>query len=125
MLPARKKKPRTGLAPEGPYRSEKHKQWIRGFNCYECGCGGRIEAAHVRIGTDGSTSEKPSDYWCVPLCKPDHDRQHDGERTFWGARNPKAIALEFARKSTDLSIRFAALRVSGTDFRRLEMQEAA
>lgn len=122
---ARKKKPRTGLSPEGPYRSRAHLQWIRGNVCYECGAGGKIEAAHVRIGTDGSTAEKPSDYWTIPLCIPCHDRQHDGERTFWGLRNPKAIALEFARKSTDLDIRFAASRVSGTEFRRLEMKDAA
>lgn len=125
MLPARKKKPRTGLAPEGPYRSYKHLQWIRGFECFECGSGGKIEAAHVRIGTDGSTGEKPSDYWTIPLCIPCHDIQHDGERTFWGLRDPKKIALEFARKSTDPIIKSAALRSSGTDMRRLDIREYA
>lgn len=120
-LPARKKKERTGLAPEGPYRSYKHLQWIRGFQCYECGAGGKIEAAHVRIGTDGSTGDKPSDYWAVPLCETCHSRQHIGERTFWGTRDPKKIAMEFARKSTDPVIRQAALRAPNTDFRRLEM----
>ena len=44
-------------------------------------------AAHYRTGTDGGTSQKPSDTFCVPLCfgvGGCHEEQHAmGETEFW------------------------------------------
>lgn len=47
-------------------------------------CEGRIEAAHIRTGTDGGMGKKPSDCWVVPLCSWHHKSQHSvGENSFW------------------------------------------
>jgi hypothetical protein len=69
-------------------RSPAHLKFVRGFCCsvavkHGDSCGGKIEAAHVRIGTDGGTSLKPSDCWALPLCSVHHAEQHRiGERSF-------------------------------------------
>lgn len=49
-----------------------------------------VEAAHVNfanrpMGAPGrGKGTKASDRWCLPLCKPMHDEQHDiGEEVFW------------------------------------------
>jgi hypothetical protein len=85
-----------------------HEQWVRGFACSGCGQlpgdkSNPIQAAHVRLGTGGGTSLKPSSRWVVSLCVKCHiHTQHaKGERTFWArvGRDPKALAEEFARKS--------------------------
>jgi hypothetical protein len=85
-----------------------HQQWVRGFACVGCGQmpgdkANPIQAAHVRLGTNGGTALKPSDRWLVSLCTKCHlFTQHaKGERSFWARLNidPKAKAEEFARKS--------------------------
>jgi len=71
---------------DGKLRNPGHLRFIRGFECSVTSSdfhGGKIEAAHVRIGTDGSMSVKPSDNWTIPLCGLHHNRQHMiGEATF-------------------------------------------
>lgn len=71
---------------DGRLRSPGHLKYIRGF---ECSCmesthhSSRVEAAHVRNGTDGGTGMKPSDNWVIPLCDMHHKIQHDlGEVEF-------------------------------------------
>lgn len=70
-------------------RCPSHLAWVRGFECAAINrrsaheCFGKIEAAHVRTGTDGGTSMKPSDCWTIPLCAAAHREQHDvGEPAF-------------------------------------------
>jgi hypothetical protein len=61
-----------------------------------------IECAHVRCGTDGGTGIKPSDKWCVSLCKECHSRQHQiGEPAFEAEHgiNLKSLAMMFHAKS--------------------------
>lgn len=89
-----------------------HRRFVKSHACSSCGQlpGDRfnpIEAAHVRIGTDGGMGLLPSDCWLVSLCLNCHrkrpDSQHSkGERTFWrnlGIEQPKDLAETFARKS--------------------------
>ena len=57
-------------------RSPAHRAWVRGHACSACGSQSAIECAHVRTGTDGGTGIKPSDRWCISLCKECHARQH-------------------------------------------------
>jgi hypothetical protein len=61
-----------------------HRAWIRRHHCSVPGCKrSPIECAHVRIGTDGGISLKPSDRWCISLCSFHHSEQHRlGERRF-------------------------------------------
>ena len=59
-----------------------HLRWIRQHFCAVNGldgheCRGRIEAHHVRLGTDGGVGMKPSDHWTVPLCGTAHRSLHD------------------------------------------------
>lgn len=92
------KRPRMGLRDPngGRYRSDEYRAWVRGRPCLIEGKNGHVcvptrAAAHVRTGTDGCTSEKPSDFWCVSLCddymgvhgKGAHNEQHRlGEKAF-------------------------------------------
>lgn len=109
----RRKPPRSGIArnPER-VRSPGHRKWVRGHEC-ACQnppirgplCEGSVECAHVRMGTDGGTGIKPSDRWCVPLCKAHHAEQHRiGEPAFEKryAVNLKATAERLAALSPAL-----------------------
>ena len=83
-------------------RSPGHRAWVRGHACSACGSIVAIECAHVRDGTGGGISMKPSDRWCISLCRDCHASQHSmGEQTFSRLHgiNMKALAEEFARKS--------------------------
>lgn len=80
-LPTRKTKRTKGM---GRWKSQKHRDWVRGFHCANCDAEGPIEVAHVRIGSGAGVGQKPDDYRTVPLCKPCHTSQHSmGERSFW------------------------------------------
>lgn len=83
-------------------RSPAHRSWVRGHACCACGSQTAIECAHVRVGTDGGTGIKPSDRWCISLCKDCHCEQHIlGEQSFEKAHgiNMKELAAEFLRRS--------------------------
>jgi hypothetical protein len=86
MIPKRRKAPKLGVREAPQIRSAGHCQWIRGHWCvidHPTMCQGGIECAHVRTGTDGGTSLKPSDCWTIPLCRFHHAEQHrKGERAF-------------------------------------------
>lgn len=89
MIPKRRTRQRMMLPkPDAPIRCDGHLKWVRGHNCVcveidPTGCGGRIEAAHVRRGTDGGIGSKPGDNWTLPACSNHHAEQHRvGEQTF-------------------------------------------
>lgn len=91
---------------ETRFRSQRHLKHVRSFACCNCDSEVNIEAAHVRLGSDGGMGMKPSDYFAVPLCgwREDdvgcHRRQHAiGERTFWQDKNVQAIMGELIRTS--------------------------
>ena len=83
-------------------RSPAHRAFVRSHACCACGSQSAIECAHVRVGTDGGTGIKPSDRWCISLCKSCHADQHRmGERTFekmWGI-DLREIAAAFFKAS--------------------------
>ncbi len=121
MLP-RRKPLRSGIERAPKRDFEKHARWIRGFCCVACKAIGqidapagdprrKIEAAHVRTGTDGATALKPSSWWLIPLCGPHHSRQHTiGEAAFekeFGI-DMKREALMLARVSPDQAMKDAA-----------------
>lgn len=75
-------------------RDKKHLNFIRTLECVMC-ANPFVVAAHLRIGTDGGTSLKPSDSWVTPLCDPCHRYQHNkGERTFWKETNPHQLCRD-------------------------------
>jgi hypothetical protein len=83
-------------------RSPAHRKWVRGHACCGCGSSTAIECAHVRDGTDGGMGIKPSDRWCISLCKTCHTWQHQvGEREFERQHNidMKALAEAFFKAS--------------------------
>ena len=103
---------RTGNLPKllergGRRRNERscpaHRAWIRRHHCCVPGCQSRlIECAHVRGGTDGGQSLKPSDKWAISLCRNHHREQHQiGENRFANLYGLDLceLALEFARRS--------------------------
>jgi len=107
MIPKRKKAGKLGVRAAPQIRSAGHLQWIRGHCCAACGTAGdmlrgKIEAAHVRTGTDGGMGLKPGDNWTIPLCAHHHRDQHQiGEaefETIFGI-DMKAIAAALWAKS--------------------------
>lgn len=81
FMPRRKKRERFNSRPETHYRNPRYMQFVRGFICLAANkagheCSGKMHAHHVRLGTDGSASQKPSDWWCVPVCERAHDEIH-------------------------------------------------
>jgi hypothetical protein len=100
MLPPRISR-RSGKADAGR-RSPAHRAWVRGHHCAACNSDVAIECAHVRNGTDGGTGIKPSDKWCIALCKVCHNEQHTIGETSFEARhgiNMKELAQAFLRDS--------------------------
>lgn len=100
MLPPRKSR-KSDKADAGK-RSPGHRAWVRGHACCGCGSETAIECAHVRVGTDGGVGMKPSDKWCISLCKECHATQHRlGEQSFEKlvGINMEALAMEFLAKS--------------------------
>lgn len=99
MLPPRLTKPRR----EKRIRCPGHLKWLRGFACSVKGCDRRpIEAAHVRVGTNGGTGLKPDDGWAVSLCAHHHAEAHRiGERSFEAKYqiDLKELARAFVRQS--------------------------
>jgi hypothetical protein len=102
-VPRGKRKPNNRLQPA-------HLAFIRKLSCVRCGTPWRIEAAHVRIGTDGGTGLKPSDCYAVPLCGECHTTgigaQHRcGELTFWSRLrvDPLALAASLWAVSGDIT----------------------
>ena len=100
MLPQRIKH-ESGKKDVGK-RSPAHRAWVRGHTCCACGSATAIECAHVRVGTDGGTGIKPSDRWCISLCRDCHSEQHRiGEPAFEKRHGIKMVELaaEFFAKS--------------------------
>ena len=64
----------------------RNKEWlneVRNMPCVVCQFD-KSDPAHIRIGTDGGTSKKPSDKYVLPLCHEHHEMQHRmGEKSFW------------------------------------------
>lgn len=86
MMPKRRKHALMRVQAPSVVRCPSHLKWVRGHECAAVGsggCGGRIEAAHVRRGTDGGVGMKPGDCFTLPLCSEHHRRQHQiGEAPF-------------------------------------------
>lgn len=80
-----------------------HRAGVRRHHCCVPGCRQQpIECAHVRSGTDGGTSLKPSDRWAISLCSEHHREQHRiGEAAFERQHSIDLyeLAVEFARRS--------------------------
>lgn len=99
MLVRRIQKPK---ARTDRWKSQSHLAHVRKHACVACDAEAPIEAAHVRLGSDGGLGRKPSDWFAVPLCRDCHATQHRvGERTFWLRRekDPEAIIAELIRTS--------------------------
>lgn len=88
-----------------------HRAWVRKHRCSVPGClSGPIDCAHVRRGTDGATGVKPSDQWCISLCRHHHQEQHEiGETAFEEKYDVhfKDLATEFAKRSPFLKASLA------------------
>lgn len=107
MIPKRRRHQSMGLREEVQIRCPSHLSWIRGHCCAIDGknghiCSGKIEAAHVRTGTDGGLSVKPSDTFTIPLCAEAHREQHQiGEPAF--ERKYQFKMLDTANKLSSIS----------------------
>lgn len=75
------------LPKAAPFRSQAYLDFIKSQPCFVTGKRASeqesVVYAHFRIGTDGGTASKPSDWFTMPLCASEHDKQHRGELTYW------------------------------------------
>lgn len=77
-----------------PIRAPKHLAFLRKLPCVVTGYVGHgIEAAHIRLGTNGGTGMKPGDDWAIPMWRDEHRKQHEGEASYWGNRLDKVKEL--------------------------------
>ena len=81
MIPKLRKRKKMMVKEASVIRSPSFLAYVRRHNCTiveidPTGCGGEIEAAHVRKGTDGGVGMKPSDCYALPLCREHHAEQH-------------------------------------------------
>jgi hypothetical protein len=87
-----------------PVRDAAHLRFIRSQPCIVAAqCAGPVQAHHVRTGTNGGTSLKPSDIWCVPVCNKHHREIHDnGQATFAAAHrlDLRSLAESYAASSS-------------------------
>lgn len=105
--PRKLKKEKIGIRDPEIIECPSHRAFIRRHACAIEGkdghiCDGPIECAHARNGTDGGGAQKPSDFWCLPLCQAAHRIQHaKGETTFEAMFkiSMKAVARIFAAQS--------------------------
>ena len=110
------KAPKMGARVQERRDFPRHRQFIRRHACV-MGCERLpIQCAHVRLGTDGGTGLKPSDWWCVPLCAKHHADQHAiGEQSFWHGIDPRKLALSYALKSPVLEVQEKARLLVSTN----------
>lgn len=121
MILRKKPKLRMNVRPSNIIRCPQHLVFVRNHECCikdrqtPLGtavhiCDGRIEAMHVRTGTDGGTGLKPGDNWTIPGCSGAHRHQHDiGEPRFeacWHI-DMKAIAAALW-KASPAKVRYEA-----------------
>lgn len=74
------------LSKHSTHRNQKFLSWLRLQNCVVSGKKAQC-AHHIRLGTNGGTGIKPSDYFCLPLRNEFHTTGPDalhliGEETF-------------------------------------------
>jgi hypothetical protein len=87
LLKRRKREP-FGIREPEQIRSPGHLAWVRGHECCIAGksghaCEGRMEAHHVREGSNGGMGLKCDDSEAVPLCAEGHALGHRiGWQTF-------------------------------------------
>lgn len=88
-----------------------HLEFLRGLPCLVCLDNTATEAAHIRYSdrraakVNAGVGQKPSDFWCVPLCGRHHREQHEmgDEEKFWGQEmiDPLFVALALYVNSGD------------------------
>lgn len=91
------------LSKHKPHRNIKYLTWLRTKNCVVSGK--KAECAHhIRLSTNGGTSLKPSDYFCIPLLNEFHTSGPSalhiiGEETFLNrfSLEPKKLFIGLLR----------------------------
>lgn len=77
-----------------PAKNKKYLAWIRTHECCVTANPTQVIAHHVQIGALRGISQKPTDYWAIPLDTFEHSRLHHvGEVEYWKKKdmNPHLI----------------------------------
>lgn len=83
------------------FRSKKYMQWIREQPCCVTGSHRNVVAHHVTVWSGRGMSQKPCDFWCVPLTNELHQDLHQhGEKSFWNHNklNPHRMITKYQRE---------------------------
>lgn len=77
-------------------RDRKHLDWLKTLPCIKCNAL-PCDPAHIPKEMQGTLADKVDDNQAVPLCRPDHDRQHRiGHLRFWLGEREKVLTLASA-----------------------------
>ena len=99
-------------------KNRPHLHFIRQLECVKCG-NPHVEAAHLRMGTDGGLGMKPSDKWVLPLCSAHHRQQHQiGEPVFWEGWNPHQLCEDLYEATGNYEVALIYIEESRNDERR-------
>ena len=105
-LPARRKRPPTGIERAPKREWPRHRAFVRRHGCCVNGCQSTdIEFAHLRSAANSGTGLKPADWFGVSLCAQHHDEAHSIGHDSFAAKHGIDLwkmAAEFARLSPDL-----------------------
>lgn len=93
-------------------KDDQHLAFIRQCPCLVCLDNTSTEAAHIRFSdqraakVNAGVSQKPHDFWCVPLCNRCHREQHEtgDELVFWDRAmiDPLFVAMALYLNSGDM-----------------------
>lgn len=73
----------TPMPKAHTWKSRKYRQWVSDMPCMVCGSAPPSDPHHVVIPGNSGMGQKPSDFWCVPLCHEHHTELHSqGRDTF-------------------------------------------
>lgn len=91
------------LSKHKNHRNSKYLAWLRTQKCAVSGQGAQC-AHHIRLGTNGGTGIKPSDYFCIPLLNEYHVSGPSalhiiGEETFLSnfGLDPKKLFIQYLK----------------------------
>ena len=114
-LPAKRQKPKSGIARAPQRIWPRHRRFVRSHQCCVPGCPTPlvVDVAHLRsVAMGAGTALKPHDAYTVPLCRNHHLEEEAAGPDAFGDRHGIdlwAIAAELVRKSADAQMRLSLM----------------
>lgn len=66
----------TPMPKTKAWKSTKYRKWVSSLSCMICSRPGQNDPHHCRILNSAGVSQKPPDFFCIPLCRDHHNELH-------------------------------------------------